>query len=254
MADVIDYQIYGDDLQLVEVELDPGEGVRAEAGTMTYMEDDIQMQTDTGGGMFKGFKRMFTGESFFITTFLNQGNIKRRVAFAAPYPGKIVPFDLDVFGGQVLCQKDSFLCAAQGTEIEVAFTKKLGAGVFGGEGFILQRLVGDGMVFVHAGGTVIRKDLQPGETLRVDTGCIVAFQTSVTYDIQFIGGFKNALFGGEGLFLATLTGPGTVFLQSLPFSRLVDRIKRGISFNTNTGESEGLAGLGGSILKNVISK
>lgn len=254
MADVIDYQIHGDDLQLVEVELDPGEGVRAEAGTMTYMEDDIQMQTDTGGGMFKGFKRMFTGESFFITTFLNQGNIKRRVAFAAPYPGKIVPFDLDVFGGQVLCQKDSFLCAAQGTEIEVAFTKKLGAGVFGGEGFILQRLVGDGMVFVHAGGTVIRKDLQPGETLRVDTGCIVAFQTSVTYDIQFIGGFKNALFGGEGLFLATLTGPGTVFLQSLPFSRLVDRIKRGISFNTNTGESEGLAGLGGSILKNVISK
>jgi len=253
MADVIDYRIYGDDLQLVEIELDPGEGVRAEAGTMTYMEDDIEMQTSTGGGLFKGFKRMITGESFFITTFLNSGRGKSHVAFAAPYPGKIVAFDLDQFNGQVLCQKDSFLCAAQGIEIDVAFTKKLGAGFFGGEGFILQRLVGDGMVFVHAGGTVIEKDLGPGETLRVDTGCIVAFNTTVDYDIQFVGGFKNALFGGEGLFLAKLTGPGKVYLQSLPFSRLVDRIKRGINFQQGGGEQTGLAGFGNDILKGIIS-
>jgi uncharacterized protein (TIGR00266 family) len=253
MADVIDYQIYGDDLQLVEIELDPGEGVRAEVGTMTYMEDGIEMQTGTGGGLFSGFKRMITGESFFITTFLNNASGKSHVAFAAPYPGKIVAFDLDGFNGEVLCQKDSFLCAARGTEIEVAFTKKFGAGVFGGEGFILQRLTGDGMVFVHAGGTVIEKDLGPGETLRVDTGCIVAFAKSVDYDIQFIGGFSNALFGGEGLFLAKLTGPGKVYLQSLPFSRLVDRIKRGITFSQTGGETRGIAGIGGEILKNVIS-
>ncbi|MBU1661045.1 MAG: TIGR00266 family protein [Chloroflexi bacterium] len=253
MADVIDYKIFGDDLQLVEVELDPGEGVRAEVGTMTYMEDGIEMQTDTGGGLFAGFKRMVSGESFFITTFLNNARNKSRVAFAAPYPGKIVPFDLDTFNGQVLCQKDSFLCAARGTEIEVAFTKRLGAGFFGGEGFILQRLTGDGMVFVHAGGTVIEKDLGRGEHLRVDTGCIVAFATTVDYDIQFVGGFKNALFGGEGLFLAKLTGPGKVYLQSLPFSRLVDRIKRGITFSQGGGEQKGFAGIGGDLLKNVIS-
>ncbi len=253
MADVIDYQIYGDDLQLVEVELDPGEGVRAEVGTMTYMEDGIEMQTGTGGGLFSGFKRMVTGESFFITTFMNNARGKSHVAFAAPYPGKIVPFDLDVFNGQVLCQKDSFLCAARGTEIEVAFTKRIGAGFFGGEGFILQRLTGDGMVFVHAGGTVIEKDLGPGETLRVDTGCIVAFATTVDYDIQMVGGFKNALFGGEGLFLAKMTGPGKVYLQSLPFSRLVDRIKRGITYTKGGDEQTGLAGLGGEIFKNVIS-
>lgn len=253
MADIIDYQIFGDDLQLVEIELDPGEGIRAEVGTMTYMEDGIEMQTGTGGGLFSGFKRMVTGESFFITTFLNNARGKSHVAFAAPYPGKIVAFDLDRFNGQVLCQKDSFLCAARGTEIEVAFTKRLGAGFFGGEGFILQRLTGDGMVFVHAGGTVIEKDLAPGETLRVDTGCIVAFSTTVDYDIQFVGGFKNALFGGEGLFLAKMTGPGKVYLQSLPFSRLVDRIKRGISFSQSGGEARGIAGIGGDLLKNVIS-
>ncbi len=254
MADVIDYTIYGNDLQLVEVELDPGEGVRAEVGTMTYMEDDIEMQTGTGGGLFKGFKRMITGESFFITTFMNNGRQKRRAAFSAPYPGKIVPFDLDVFNGQVLCQKDSFLCAARGIEIEVAFTKKIGAGLFGGEGFILQRLTGDGMVFAHAGGTVIEKTLAAGETLRVDTGCIVAFATTIQYDIRFVGGFKNALFGGEGLFLATLTGPGKVYLQSLPFSRLVDRIKQGTSSSSGGGdETRGAAGLGGDILKNIIS-
>jgi len=253
MADIIDYKIYGDDLQLVEIELDPGEGIRAEAGTMTYMEDGIEMQTGTGGGLFSGFKRMVTGESFFITTFLNNAPGKSHVAFAAPYPGKIVAFDLDSFNGEVLCQKDSFLCAARGTEIEVAFTKRIGAGFFGGEGFILQRLTGDGMVFVHAGGTVIEKDLTPGETLRVDTGCIVAFATTVDYDIQFVGGFKNALFGGEGLFLAKMTGPGKVYLQSLPFSRLVDRIKRGISFSQTGGETRGIAGIGGDLLKNVIS-
>jgi len=252
-SDVVDYKIYGDDLQLVEVELDSGEGVRAEAGTMTYMEDGIEMHTGTGGGLFQGFKRMVTGESFFITTFLNNAQAKQRVAFAAPYPGKIVAFDLDQFNGQVLCQKDSFLCAAKGTEIEVAFTKKLGAGLFGGEGFILQRLVGDGMVFTHAGGTVIEKDLAAGEHLRVDTGCLVAFATTVDYDIQFIGGFKNALFGGEGLFLARLTGPGKVYLQSLPFARLVDRIKRGITFSQGGGEQTGVAGIGGDILKNIIS-
>jgi uncharacterized protein (TIGR00266 family) len=253
MADVIDYQIFGDDLQLVEVGLDQGEGVRAEAGTMTYMENGIEMQTGMEGGLFSGFKRMVTGESFFITTFLNNDQRRRHVAFAAPYPGKIVAFDLDQFNGQVLCQKDSFLCAARGTEIEVAFTKRLGAGFFGGEGFILQRLTGNGMVFVHAGGTVIEKDLGAGETLRVDTGCIVAFATTVDYDIQFVGGFKNALFGGEGLFLAKLTGPGKVYLQSLPFSRLVDRIKRGMTFSQPGGEQKGVAGIGGDILKGIMS-
>jgi uncharacterized protein (TIGR00266 family) len=253
MADVIDYKIFGDDLQLVEIDLDPGEGVRAETGTMTYMEDGIEMQTGTGGSIFSGFKRMITGESFFITTFLNNSSGKSHVAFAAPYPGKIIAFNLDVFSGNVLCQKDSFLCAARGIEIEVAFTKRMGAGFFGGEGFILQRLSGDGMVFTHAGGTVIEKELAPGETLRVDTGCIVAFATTVDYDIQFIGGFTNALFGGEGLFLAKLTGPGKVYLQSLPFSRLVDRIKRGITYSQGKDEVRGIAGIGGNILKNVIS-
>lgn len=251
MGDVVEYRIFGDDLQLVEIELDPGEGVRAEVGTMTYMEPGIEMQTGTGGGIFKGFKRAITGESFFITTFMNNGNGKSRVAFAAPYPGKIIPIELSDFGGKILCQKDSFLCAAKGVEIEIALTKKLGAGIFGGEGFILQRLEGDGLAFVHAGGTVIEKDLAAGETLRVDTGCLVAFATSVEYDIQFVGGFTNALFGGEGLFLATLTGPGKVYLQSLPFSRIADRILAAARFQT--GEKKGAAGLGGKILGNIIS-
>ncbi|MGD8782357.1 MAG: TIGR00266 family protein [Ignavibacteria bacterium] len=252
MADVIDYKIYGDDMQLVEVELDPGEGVRAEAGAMMYMENGIEMQTGTGGGLFKGFKRMITGESFFITTFMYNGRGKGHVAFGAPYPGKIIPLHLDQLGGNFLCQRDSFLCAASGIEIEVAFTKRIGAGLFGGEGFILQRLEGNGMAFVHAGGTIIKKDLQQGETLRVDTGCLVAFAPSVDYDIQFIGGFKNALFGGEGLFLASLTGPGTVYLQSLPFSRLADRIFSAARWQ-NKGESRGVAGLGGGILGGLIS-
>jgi uncharacterized protein (TIGR00266 family) len=252
MADLIDYTIYGDDMQLVEVELDQGEGIRAEAGTLTYMQAGIEMQTSTGGGIFKGLKRAITGESFFITTFLNNASGKAKVAFAAPYPGKIIPISLNDFGGRIICQKDSFLCAAQGIEIEIAFTKRLGAGVFGGEGFILQRLEGDGLAFVHAGGTIVEKDLVAGETLRVDTGCLVAFNDSVNYDIKFIGGFTNALFGGEGLFLATLTGPGKVYLQSLPFSRLADRVLASARFQ-QTGEKKGVAGIGGDILGDLIS-
>jgi len=252
-SDIIDYQIFGDDMQIVEIELDPGEGVRAEAGTMMYMEQGINMQTSTGGGMFKGFKRMVTGESFFITNFTYQGSGKGRVAFGAPYPGKVIPIDLDKFEGEFTCQKDSFLCAAQGVEIEIAFTKKLGAGLFGGEGFILQRLTGDGLAFTHAGGTVIEKQLQAGETLRVDTGCIVGMSRTVDYDIQAIGGFKNAMFGGEGLFVATLTGPGTTYLQSLPFSRLADRITAAARFGRGKGEQKGVAGIGGNILGNILS-
>ncbi len=250
-ADEIEYQVFGDDMQLVEVELDPGEGVRAEVGAMMYMEDGIEMQTSTGGGLFKGFKRMLTGESFFITTFLYNGRGKGHVAFGAPYPGKIIPLHLRELGGQFLCQKDAFLCAARGVEIEIAFTKRLGAGLFGGEGFILQRLSGDGVALVHAGGTIIEKDLQPGETLRVDTGCLVAFAPTVDYDIQFVGGFKNALFGGEGLFLARLTGPGKVYLQSLPFSRLADRIIAAARFQRKD-ERKGVAGLGGDLLGGLL--
>lgn len=252
MADVIDYTIFGDDLQLVEIELDPGEGVRAEAGTMTYMENGVEMQTSTGGGLLKGFKRAITGESFFITTFINNARARQKVAFAAPYPGKIIPLDLAAVGGRFLCQKDSFLCAAHGTEIEVAFTRRIGAGIFGGEGFILQRLEGDGLAFVHAGGTIVEKDLTPGETLRADTGCLVAFAPTVDYDIQFIGGFRNALFGGEGIFLASLTGPGKVYLQSLPFSRLADRVLAAARFH-RTDEKKGAAGIGGDILGSLLS-
>lgn len=224
MADIIDYKIYGNDLQLVEIELDPQEGVQAEVGTMTYMEQGIEMQTGMGGGLFSGFKRMLTGESFFITTFANAGRGKARVGFAATSPGQIIALDLAALGGEFLCQKDAFLCAASGITISIAFTKKLGAGFFGGEGFILQKLRGDGLAFVQAGGAIIEKDLAPGEVLRVDTGCLVAFSPSVNYDIQLVGGIKNLLFGGEGLFLAKMTGPGKVYIQSLPFSRLADRI------------------------------
>lgn len=250
MADEIDYTIHGDDMQIVEVELDTGEGVRAEAGAMMYMGEGIRMQTSTGGGMFKGFKRMLTGETFFITTFLYTGRGKGHVAFGAPYPGKIIPLHLDQLGGEMLCQKDGFLCAAQGVEIDIAFTKRFGAGLFGGEGFILQRLTGDGNAFVHAGGTIIKRELDRGETLRVDTGCLVAFSPSVNYEIQALSGFKNALFGGEGIFLAHLSGPGTVYLQSLPFSRLADRIKAAIG--TNRGESKGFAGIGGEVLGGLL--
>jgi uncharacterized protein (TIGR00266 family) len=232
----IDYQIFGDDMQFVEVELDPAEAVVAEAGGMMYMEDGIQMQTifgdgsaqSSGGGLMGALlgagKRLLTGESLFMTVFQNQGRGKCKVAFGAPYPGKIIPVHLAEVGGDLLAQKDSFLCAAKGVSIGIAFTKRLGSGFFGGEGFILERLQGDGLAFIHAGGTILQRDLDPGETLRVDTGCLVAFQPSVDYDIQFVGNVKSALFGGEGLFFATLRGPGRVWLQSLPLSRLAGRI------------------------------
>jgi len=251
VAHEIEYEIIGDDMQAVVVELDPGEAVQAEAGAMLYMEQDIQMDTGTGGGVFAGLKRAFTGESFFITSFVHAGQGKAKVAFSAPYPGRIVPLHLGELGGTMLCQKDAFLCAAKGTDISVAFTKKLGAGLFGGEGFILQKLTGDGLAFAHAGGTVVAKDLAAGETVRVDTGCLVAMQPSVDYDIQFVGGFKNALFGGEGLFLATLSGPGRVYFQTLPFSRLADRLVAAVG--KNRGQHRGAGGLGGGMLKGFIS-
>ena len=253
MSDAIEYQIFGNDLQLVEIELDPGEAVRGEIGTMNYMQAGIEMQTSSGGGLFRGLKRMVTGESFFIAAFLNTGKAKARVAFAAPYPGKILPIDLDQFGNQIYCQKDSFLCAAKGIEIEVAFTRRVGAGLFGGEGFILQHLTGSGLAFAHAGGTIIEKVLASGEQMRVDTGCLVAFETGIDFDIKFIGGFTNALFGGEGLFLTTLTGPGRVYLQSLPFSRLADRIRAAGRMGRQVDETQGLAGLGGDLFKNITS-
>ncbi len=250
MADVIDYKIHGDDMQIVEIELDPSEGVRAEVGAMMFMEEGIMMETGTGGGILKGFKRMISGDGFFISTFYNTAAFKRSVSFGAPYPGKIIPLDLRQVGGTFICQKDSFLCAANGIDIDVAFTKKIGAGLFGGEGFILQRLSGDGLAFVHAGGTIIKRELRERETLRVDTGCIVAMAPSVDYDIQFVGGFTNALFGGEGLFLASLTGPGTIYLQSLPLSRLADRIIS--SSRTNREQSSGIGGIGGGILGGLL--
>ncbi len=251
MADKIEYRIHGDDLQMVEIILDPGEGVRAETGTMTFMEDGIEMETSTGGGLLRGLKRAIAGESFFITTFTNRGRQPASVAFAAPYPGKIIPIDLSTEGGSFICQRDSYLCSAQGIEVEIAFSKRLGAGLFGGEGFILQRLSGDGLAFIHAGGTVIEKQLAPGQTLQVDTGCIVGFSPSVDYNIRFVKGFRNILFGGEGLFLATLTGPGKVYLQSLPLSRLADRILS--ASRRQVGEQKGVAGLGGDILGNLLS-
>ena len=247
MADVIDYKILGDDFQAVEIELDQGEGVRAEVGAMLFMEEGIKMDTTTGGGMFSGFKRLVSGENFFITTFMNQSNYKRKVLFSAPYPGRIMPIDLTKFGGEFFCQKDAYLCSANGIDITVAFTKKFGAGLFGGEGFILQKLVGDGLAFIHAGGTIIKRELGPMERLRVDTGCLVGFEKGVNYDIQFIGGVKNALFGGEGLFLTTLTGPGTVYLQSLPFSRIADRINK--AGRSNQGEVK----RGGGLLNTLLS-
>jgi len=227
---VIDYETLGNDLQLVEIELDPGETVIAEAGAMNYMEDGISFEakmgdgTSAGGGFMGAMKRAVGGGGLFLTHFTNQGSGKKRVAFSAPYPGKIVPLDLSQFGGQFLCQHSTFLCAASGTRISVAFTKRFGAGLFGGEGFILQKLEGDGLAFVHAGGTLIQKDLQDGEVLRVDTGCLVGMTGGVDFDIERAGNLKSMLFGGEGLFLTTLRGPGTVLLQSLPFSRLIERI------------------------------
>lgn len=232
--DVIDYKVYGAEMQFVEVELDPAEAAIGEAGSMFYMENDITMETIFGDGSAQqsGFfgkvlgagKRLLTGESLFTTVYTNKGAVKRKVAFGAPYPGKIIPIDLSKIGGTFICQKDAFLCAAKGVALGIAFQKKLGAGFFGGEGFIMQKLEGDGLAFVHAGGTMHKRDLAAGETLRVDTGCLVGLQPSVDYDIQMVPGIKTALFGGEGLFFATLTGPGTIILQSLPFSRLASRI------------------------------
>ena len=229
----VDYEIFGNDMQVVEVELDRGETIIAEAGAMNWMEDDIVYEAKMGDGssqdeglmgkLLSAGKRALSGESLFLTHFTNTSNSKRRVAFAAPYPGHILPIDLAQMGGELLCQKDAFLCAALGTELDIAFSRRLGTGFFGGEGFILQHLRGDGMAFVHAGGSVVKKELN-NEVLRVDTGCLVAFSSSVDYNIEMVKGLKSMFFGGEGLFLATLQGTGTVYLQSLPFSRLADRI------------------------------
>ncbi|MFS0780490.1 TIGR00266 family protein [Bacillus sp. 1P06AnD] len=231
----IDYVLHGDDMQFVEVELDPNETVVAEAGSLMMMENDIEMETifgdgsHAGGGglmgkLFSAGKRVITGESLFMTAFTNTGIGKKHVSFAAPYPGKIVPLDLSQYGGKIICQKDAFLAAAKGVSIGIEFQRKIGVGFFGGEGFIMQKLEGDGLSFVHAGGTIHKKQLSPGETLRVDTGCLVAMTGNVDYSIETVRGIKTALFGGEGLFFATLRGPGTVWVQSLPFSRLASRV------------------------------
>jgi len=250
-ADVIDYEIYGDDMQFVEVTLDPEEVVIAEAGGMMFMTDGIKMETVFGdpaknqgffGKLMDAGKRMVTGESLFLTTFGAASNQRERVAFAAPYPGKIIPMHLDELGGEIICQKDAFLCAARGVEIGIAFQKKILAGLFGREGFILQRLKGDGIAFVHAGGTIHRVELAAGETLRLDTGCLVALQPSVDYDVQMTGGIRNSIFGGEGLFLATLRGPGTVWVQSLPFTRLAGRVLANVG-PSGKGEGSVIGGL-----------
>jgi uncharacterized protein (TIGR00266 family) len=250
----VDYKIHGDDLQAVEIELDPQETIVAEAGGMNWMEDDIEFEARLGDGSKPnaGFfgkilgigKRLLTGESIFLTHFTNQGVGKRCVAFASPYPGKIMPIDLSKAGGSIICQKDAFLCAAKGTEITITLNKKLGAGFFGGEGFILQKLIGDGMAFLHAGGTIVEKQLN-GDKLRVDTGCIVGFTGNIDYSIERAGGLKSMLFGGEGLFLATLQGTGTIYLQTLPFSRLADRILR--SAPSQGGKSKGEGSVLGSL-------
>ena len=252
----IDYKIFGDDMQFVEVELDPMEAAVAEAGGMMYMDDGIEMETIFGDGsqQSSGFlgalmgagRRLLTGESLFMTVFQNRGQGKRRVAFGAPYPGKIIPIHLNEIGGELLAQKDAFLCAAKGVSLGIAFTKRFGAGLFGGEGFILERLQGDGLAFIHAGGTIYERVLAPGELIRVDTGCIVAFQPSVDYAIEYVGKIKSALFGGEGLFFATLRGPGKIWLQSLPLSRLAGRITAASPQTGHGGKEEGsiLGGLG----------
>ena len=248
----VDYELFGDDMQIVEVELDPGEKVIAEAGAMNYMEDGITFETKMGdgttptsgvmGALMNVGKRVLTGESIFLTHFSNSGHGKKRVAFAAPYPGKIIPVNMAEMGGELICQKDAFLCAAFGTTTDIVFQRKLGAGFFGGEGFILQRLNGDGMAFIHIGGTVIRRNLAAGEVMRVDTGCLAAMTSGVDYNIERSGNLKSMVFGGEGLFLATLRGPGTVFLQSLPFSRLANRVLQ--ASGGGKGEGSVLGGLG----------
>ena len=255
-AHEIDYHIYGEEMQYVEIELDPQEVVVAEAGSFMMMENGIQMQTIFGdgsqqeGGIFgkllSAGKRVLTGESLFMTAYQNIEFGKKKVSFASPYPGKILPINLQEVGGKFVCQKDAFLCVAKGVTVGIDFSRKLGRGLFGGEGFIMQKLEGDGMAFVHAGGTLARKELQPGEILKVDTGCIVGFTKDVDYDIEFVGGIKNTIFGGEGVFFATLRGPGTVFIQSLPFSRLADRIIASAPKAGGNSREEGslLGGLG----------
>ncbi|PCJ96531.1 MAG: TIGR00266 family protein [Flavobacteriaceae bacterium] len=255
-AHEIDYEIYGEEMQYVEIELDPQEAVVAEAGTFMMMDNEIKMETIFGDGsgqdtsilgkLFSAGKRVLTGESLFMTAFLNVGRGKKQVSFASPYPGKIIPIDLSEKNGKFICQKDAFLCAAKGVSIGIEFSKKLGRGFFGGEGFIMQKLEGDGMAFVHAGGTTAKKTLAAGEVLKVDTGCIVGFSQEVDYDIEFIGGIKNTVFGGEGLFFATLRGPGTVYVQSLPFSRLAGRVWAAAPRGGGKSKGEGsiLGGLG----------
>ena len=255
-AHEIDYVIHGEEMQYVEVELDPNEGVVAEAGSFMMMEDGIKMETIFGDGsaqdnsvmgkIFGAGKRLLTGESLFMTAFYNNVSGKKRVSFASPYPGKIIAIDLTKFGNKFICQKSAFLCAAKGVSVGIEFSKKLGRGLFGGEGFIMQKLEGDGMAFVHAGGTTSVKELGPGEKLKVDTGCIIGFDSSVNYDIEFVGGIKNTLFGGEGMFFASLTGPGTVYIQSLPFSRLAKRVWAAAPKGGGKDRGEGsiLGGLG----------
>lgn len=266
--DVVDYDIRGAEMQFVEVELDPGEAAIGEAGSMMFMDTGIEMDTVFGDGskqqsglfgkLLGAGKRLITGESLFTTIYTNQGTGKRRVAFAAPYPGKILPMNLAELGGTLICQKDAFLCAARGVSLGIAFQKRLGAGFFGGEGFIMQKLDGDGLAFVHAGGTVVRRELKAGETLLIDTGCVVAFTSGIDFDIQYVGKVKTALFGGEGIFLAKVTGPGHVWLQSLPFSRLASRIFAAAPQNGRGGREEssllgGLAGGGaGGLLGSVL--
>lgn len=249
----IDYRLLGEEMQCVEITLDPTETVIAEAGSFMMMDPDIKMETIFGDGaqqsggfmgkLFSAGKRLLTGESLFMTAFTNDGRQRRTVSFASPYPGKIIPLDLSAFAGKIICQKDSFLCAAKGVSVGIEFQKKLGTGLFGGEGFIMQKLEGDGMAFVHAGGYVLERELLPGEVLRVDTGCIVGFTHTVDYDIQFVGGIKNTIFGGEGLFFATLRGPGKAWIQSLPISRLAGRLA---SYSSGARKEEGsiLGGLG----------
>lgn len=255
-AHEIDYHIYGEEMQYVEIELDPQEIVIAEAGSFMMMDNGIKMETIFGDGsqqqpslfdkLLSAGKRVLTGESLFMTAYINQNYGKSKVSFASPYPGKIIPVDLTKYGGKFICQKDSFLCAAKGVAVGIEFSKKLGRGLFGGEGFIMQKIEGDGMAFVHSGGTLARKELAAGEVLKVDTGCIVGFTKDVDYDIEFIGGIKNSVFGGEGLFFATLRGPGIVYVQSLPFSRLADRIIASAPRNGGSSREEGslLGGLG----------
>ncbi len=254
----IDYKLYGDDMQFVEVELDPKETVIAEAGSLMMMEDGIGMETIFGDGsnasagsglmgkLMGAGKRLLTGESLFMTTFTNNNSGKKHVYFAAPYPGKIIPMDLSELGGKIICQKDAFLAAAKGVSVGIEFQRKMGTGFFGGEGFIMQKLEGDGLAFVHAGGTIHKKHLQPGEVLRVDTGCLVAMTQEVDYTIEMVPGIKTALFGGEGLFFATLRGPGTVWVQSMPFSRLASRVFAAAP-QTPGGGSKGEGSLAGGL-------